>query len=205
MSSPWFFLIFGGALERQYPPVPVKSLPAADVIVVLGGGIGSSGVRTVYAELYSAADRGWQAARCYHAGKAPLILFSGLGEGAGMKQFLVDLGVPTDKILLESESKNTYENGVFTWEKLKAMNAKKVILVTSAWHMRRALMIFKSRGVEVVPSGSDYEALSLADGLTPGAIQYYLPNADALCKNSAVVKEYLGYWGYWLYLRVALK
>lgn len=38
-SSPWFLILFGGALERGFPPAKVESLPRADAIVVLGGGI----------------------------------------------------------------------------------------------------------------------------------------------------------------------
>jgi uncharacterized SAM-binding protein YcdF (DUF218 family) len=201
-SSPWFFVLLGGALERQYPPAPVEALPQADAIVVLGGGIASPTKLTRDAELSSGADRGWQAARCYHAGKAPLILFSGVAEGAGMRQFLMALGVPSTKILLETESKNTYENGVFTREKLKALKAKRVILVTSAWHMRRSMLTFKRLGVDVVPSAADYEALTARGNLTPRMQAYYLPSADCLNKSSAVLKEHIGYWAYRLYLSV---
>jgi len=201
-SSPWFLVLLGGALERRYPPAPVEALPRADAIVVLGGGLSSPTKGTRYAELSSGADRGWQAARCYHAGKAPLILFSGVAEGAGMRQFLVDLGVPAAKILLETESKNTYENGLFTREKLKSLKARRVILVTSAWHMRRAVLTFRRLGVEVIPSAADYEALTARGNMTPLMQAYYLPSADCLNKSSAVLKEHLGYWAYWLYLRV---
>ena len=199
-ASPWFLILFGGALESGYPPALVNALPRADAIVVLGGGLASPTAQTCYAELSSGADRGWHAARCYHAGKAPVILFSGVSEGPGMKQFLTDLGVPPAHIILESESKNTYENGLFTCEKLKAMKVKRVILVTSAWHLRRAMMTFKRMGVEVVPSGTDYEALTARGWLTSKMLAYYLPNADVLNKNSAVLKEHVGYWAYRLYL-----
>jgi uncharacterized SAM-binding protein YcdF (DUF218 family) len=200
-ASPWFFILLGGALERGFPPARVETLPRADAIVVLGGGIGAPTARTVYPELFSSADRGWQAARCYHAGKAPVILFSGMGEGAGMKQFLTDLGVPSAKIILEPESRNTFENGAFTKAKLKELKAKKVILVTSAWHLRRSVMTFSKLGVDVIPSGADYEALSLSAARTPRMLQYYLPDAWCLAMNSAMLKEHIGYWAYWCWLR----
>ena len=201
-SSPWFFILLGGALERGFPPAPVESLPRADAIVVLGGGIGAPTKLTRYPELFPAADRGWHAARCFHAGKAPVILFSGVGEGPGMKQFLTDLGVPPAKIILESESRNTYENGMFTRDKLKDMKAKKVILVTSAWHMRRSMMTFKRMGVDAIPAGTDYEALMTRGTLTPKMSTYYLPNADCLSKNSAMLKEHIGYWAYWCWMKM---
>ena len=201
-SSPWFFILLGGALERGFPPAPVESLSRADAIVVLGGGIGAPTKLTRYPELFPAADRGWHAARCYHAGKAPVILFSGVGEGPGMKQFLTDLGVPSAKIILESESRNTFENGMFTRDKLKDMKAKKVILVTSAWHMRRSVMTFKRMGVDVIPAGTDYEALLTGDTLTPKMLAYYLPNADCLARNAAMLKEHIGYWAYWCWMKM---
>ena len=202
-SSPWFLMLVGGGLERGYPPQPVQDLPQADVIVVLGGGLSSPTAMTLYPELSSGADRGWHAARCYHAGKAPVILFSGVAEGPGMKQFLTDLGVPPEKIILESESKNTYENSLFTREKLKDLQAKRVILVTSAWHLRRAMMTFKRMGMEVIPAGADYEAMAACGSTTPRMPAYYLPTADCLNKSSAVFKEHIGYWVYAAYLRIS--
>jgi len=201
-ASPGFLILFGGALERTCPPAKVDALPRADAIVVLGGGLASPTALTCYAELSSGADRGWHAARCYHAGKAPVILFSGVGEGPGMKEFLTDLGVPPSRIVLETKSKNTYENSLFTRDKLEAMKAKRIILVTSAWHMRRAMMTFKRMGVEVVPAGADYEALTASGCMTPRMSAYYLPNADCLNKSSAVLKEHIGYWAYRGYLLV---
>lgn len=201
-ASPWSFALVGGALERQYPSVNVATLPRADAIVVLGGGMGAATKQTFYPELYQGGDRGWQAARCFHAGKAPLVIFSGVGEGPGMRRFLMDLGVPAANIELETESKNTYENSLFTRKKLEKLKAKRVILVTSAWHMRRSVMTFKRMGVDVIPSGCDYEALVMREGLRPTMVLYYLPTPDVLAKNSAAIKEHLGYWAYWLYMRV---
>jgi len=204
-SSPWFYFILGGNLERQYPSTAVDSLQQADAIVVLGGGLGSPTPLTFYPELYPGADRGWHAARCFRAGKAPVVVFSGTAEGPGMRQFLVDLGVPKEKIIIESESKNTYENGVFTREKLKELKAHSIILVTSAWHLRRAIMAFQGMGIKVIPAGCDYEALSILGGPQPPLVLRYLPTPDFLMRNSMVCKEYIGYWAYWIYYRTTGK
>jgi uncharacterized SAM-binding protein YcdF (DUF218 family) len=132
-----------------------------------------------------------------------LILFSGVGEGPGMRRFLIDLKVPADKIVLETDSKNTYQNSLFTREKLKEIKAKRVLLVTSAWHMRRSLLVFKHMGVEAIPAATDYEALSTRGMLSPSCLTYYLPTADCLNKSSAVQKELIGYWAYRAYLIAA--
>lgn len=202
-SSPWFYIWFGGRLERLYPPSIVDGLPQADAIVVLGGGMGSPTPLTCYPELNSGADRGWHAARCFRAGKAPVVIFSGVGEDVGMKRFLTDLGVPATNIVLESESKNTYENSRFVVQKLRALRARKIILVTSAWHMRRAVLNFAAAKVDVVPAACDYEALSLKGWVTPSMQMYYLPTPDVLSRTTAVCKEYIGYWAYRLYFRFA--
>lgn len=195
-GSPWFSILLGVPLENYCPPGDVKTLPRSDAIVVLGGGIGAPTKYTPDPELFPAADRGWQAARCYKAGKAPMILFSGIGEGPGMKRFLMDLGVPEASILLESDSRNTYENAEFTQKKLKALKAKRVILVTSAWHMRRSVAVFKRFGVEVVPCGTDYESRYAKGSTSPKEMKFWLPSGDALSRNSFLIKEYIGYIAY---------
>lgn len=204
-STPAFFLLIGMPLEKRYPPTPVKEVPTADAIVVLGGGMTSPGTHLVHPELFSGGDRGWHAARCFHAKKAPYILFSGIAEGPGMKQFLLDLGVPRDSIILESYSKNTYENGTFTRDKLKELNAKRVILITSAWHLRRAEMTFRAMDVDVIPVGTDYEAYAECQRGSYKTPANYFPSANHLHRNSTTLKEYIGYWAYKSYLLVRRK
>ena len=197
-ASPWFYLLIFTPLENAYPPQPVESLPKADAIVVLGGCIApATPPATLTADLYSSADRGWQVARCYHAGKAPKVLFSGIGEGPGLEEFLLALGVPREAIILESDSRNTYENAKFTEMKLKELNAKRVILITSSWHMARSVAVFKRFGVEVIPCGCDYEAR--VTRATNPWWKLLGPNAESLSRNNYAFKEYLGRLAYWLY------
>ena len=199
-SSPWFYILIGTPLENLYPPQDVHSLPKADAIVVLGGGSGAAvPPHTLQPELFSAADRGWQAARCYKAGKAPVVLFSGVSEAPGMKSFLTDLGVPSKAIILEGASRNTFENASFTKKKLDELKANRVILVTSAWHMRRSVAVFKRFGVEVIPFGADYEARFSKGVRSPSKLSYWLPGPEILMSNSYIVKEYIGAVAYAIY------
>ena len=199
-SSPWFYILIGTPLENLYPPRDVHALPKADVIIVLGGGAGAAvPPHTLQPELFSAADRGWQAARCYKAGKAPYVLFSGVSEAPGMKAFLEDLGVPAKAIILEGASRNTYENAAFTKKKLAELKAKRVILVTSAWHMRRSVAVFKRFDVEVIPFGADYEARFAKGVRTPSKLSYWLPTPEILLNNSYILKEYIGAVAYAIY------
>ncbi len=68
-----------------------------------------------------------------------------------MKEFATKLVVPDERIISETESRNTRENALYTKKILKKINAQKVILVTSAFHMPRSYAVFKKIGVNAVP------------------------------------------------------
>ena len=101
---------------------------SADVILILGGGQHERPQRT--AELF-----------LQH--KAPRIIISGAGDNEINRQILIRAGVPAAAIEVESESANTRENAGFTLKLLRAEKVRSVILVTSWYHSRRALMTFK--------------------------------------------------------------
>jgi uncharacterized SAM-binding protein YcdF (DUF218 family) len=109
---------------------PVK----ADVIVVLGGGLGERPERA--AELFKEHD-------------APRIIVSGLGDCEINQRILLKAGVPAKAIQLEDKSRTTRENAEFTIELLRAENVHRVILVTSWYHSRRALACFEHYAPEI--------------------------------------------------------
>lgn len=195
-SSAGVYRLLGGAMERDFPPRPVAEVPAGDVIVVLGGGMAAPRGAAIYPEMYAAADRVWHAARLYHAGKAPLIVPSGYGERNAAVVLLRDLGVPAAAIRVENASYNTSGNARLTAALLRERGARRVILVTSAFHMRRALLLFRQAGIEAIPAATDHEALlSRALGLR-SLSRDLLPNPEMLNRNTYLVKEVLGYWTY---------
>ena len=195
-SSTPFYGWFGFSLERQYPPCRAEDLPKADAIVVLGGGMEWS--RDLpYPDMNGAADRLWHAARLYKAGKAPVVLPTGAWEDASSVPLLLDLGVPAAVIRAETASRNTAENARFTAELLARMGCgRRVLLVTSAWHMRRAQLLFERAGLEVIPAATDYEATIVHARPDRWSLQDWLPNPDALNRNTGILKEYVGYWVY---------
>ena len=187
--------IVGRPLERPYLATQaVESLPSADAVVVLGGGMGKCG-DMAYPDMYEAADRVWHAARLWKAGKAPLVVASGAGETAATVPLLLDLGVPRDAIVVDNESRNTYENSRFTERLLldragTATNAPpSVLLVTSAWHMPRACGNFSKTSLRVVPAAADFSA-------TNSRVRHWwdwiAPGADTLMRNNYFFKEWLG-------------
>jgi uncharacterized SAM-binding protein YcdF (DUF218 family) len=149
-------------------------------------------------DLENASDRVLHAARLYRAGKAPRVITSGgaipfLGgvtpESEAISELLQEWGVPESAILLETRSRNTYENAVETKKILENANLDTVLLVTSALHMRRALATFRTNGVNAIPAPTDIEAVNRQER----TIIDWLPNAGALETTTRVLKEYLGF------------
>ncbi len=194
----WFASTLAGVaalglpLERPYLAYEqVEALPEADAIVVLGGGVTKVPAR-VYPDLFEGADRVWHAARLYRAGKAPLVVVSGSNDLVSAVPLLLDLGVGREAIEVDDESRNTYENSRFT-ERLLAGTGKgkRVLLVTSAWHLPRALGNFSKTGLEVVPAPCDFSAHVAVAGAAHGW-DYLTPSADSLARFSYLAKEWMG-------------
>ncbi|MBK8509218.1 MAG: YdcF family protein [Candidatus Competibacteraceae bacterium] len=184
-------------LEQRYPPIPIENLPVADAIVVLGGATQSvRPPKRIYPDLDASADRIVHTARLFRAGKAPLIIASGGNlpsskradsEAAIMAELLQELGVPASAILPEMHSRTTRENFDYTLPILHRLGAHRILLVTSALHMPRALALFNSVDLEVTPAPTDFEAPR-----TTWRFQRWLPDARALNYSSRALKEYLG-------------
>jgi uncharacterized SAM-binding protein YcdF (DUF218 family) len=196
-STPAASLALRSHLESQYPDIPVAMLPLAGAIVVLGGTVTPPDAPGRVVDLGGGADRVWHAARLYKAGKAPLILLSGgsdpaytlMSESQAMQVFLRDLGVPESAMLLEQQSRNTRQNAENSARLLHERGCNRILLVTSALHMERALREFESQGLEVIPAVTDREA-----GEPPPIPWRYLPDADSLSASARALKELVGQW-----------
>ncbi len=179
-------------LEGGYT-IPDK--PEGDVIVVLGGGIrdGVPDLTGKGAPLEDALPRIVAAARLQKRLGLPVIasggtVFSRESEASVMKRFLVDLGVPEDKIIPESKSRDTYENALYTKEICEKMGFKRPILITSATHMRRAVMSFEKVGLPVTPFPSHFRVWERKRY----SWRDYLPSAGAIGNIYMALHEYLG-------------
>jgi len=102
------------------------------------------------------SDRLWQTIKLYHEGKVKKIIISGGAasffakdtiESVLLKNFLVKIGIPGSDIITEEQSRNTRENAVFTAEILKNLPHEKLLLITSASHIRRANRCFEKVGL----------------------------------------------------------
>jgi len=185
------------SLEKKFLPVPIDKSPTADAIVVLGGSIVGPDSPRIDIELTGSSDRILHAARLYRAGKAPIVIATGgamdsQSEAYAMKAQLTEWGVPKKNVIIETESLNTYRNAVNSKPLLDKRRVKRVLLVTSAIHMPRALATFRTLGINAIPSPTDY----LEVDRKKYEIKDFLPDIDGLGKTSLAVKEYLGLLAY---------
>lgn len=164
-----------------------------DAIVLLGGGIGSHG-QCHAVELMQGSDRVLKAAELWKIEKAKgrslKIYCTGGGVEFGTIPFLCELGVPTDVVEFSENPRNTAEEAAW----LVSSGVKRIALVTSAWHMKRARMLFERHGFEVVPIPADFEMTYVAE--PDVSIKEFFPSADGVMRNTAAMKEWIGLLGY---------
>ena len=202
-ATPVMTWIVGVPLEREFLAdgrVPtVESFPEADAIVLLGGSMGVDTNLSAYAEMWTSADRVWQAARLWKAGKAPKIIATGNGAKESTLGLLKEMGVKEECVEFV-DARNTEEEAkgvgevVFNAEKQRGREAEsKILLVTSAWHMKRARMMFEkyAQGVQVVCAPADFECTMAArNGWS------VVPDACTFTLNSVALHEWVGIVGY---------
>ncbi len=136
-------------------PLQVEARPqAADAIVVFAGGVGESGEAGG-----GYMERVTQAIALYRAGYAPRMVFSSgyvftLREAEVMKAVAVDNGVPASAIVLEEQATNTRENVTRTKQILDRHKWNRILLVSSPYHMRRAMLAWRKAApdISVVPT-----------------------------------------------------
>jgi uncharacterized SAM-binding protein YcdF (DUF218 family) len=184
----------------EKPPVALSTIAPADAAVLLTGvTINKRPHDRVY--LGQGADRFTHALWLYRAGKVRRIIISGglatLRPEPGMVPEAEDLatllklaGVPAQAILLEPRSHNTRENALFTKALLdQHPDIKSLVLVTSAFHERRALACFAKVGLAPVPFPADFRSTDPPSSLT----YWVVPSTDALTRWSSLLHEMVGY------------
>lgn len=202
-SNPLVGDAFLGSLEDDFQILSPESLPQADVIVVLGGVTSPAIAPRVAVEVGGAFDRLLHGIRLWRVGRAPVIVLSGgvitsltgsdMPEAERLRILAEEQGVDPAALLLESQSRNTRENAVFTAQILRQRGLQSIILVTSASHMRRAQAAFAKLGLATSPAPADVRVTP-----KPLTLVRLLPDADALRASSMAVKEYIGLVVYWL-------
>lgn len=193
-SSPYLLDVFAWRWNINFKPLPASAQYSC--VVVLGGFSGSDGNGS--GRFNEAADRFIQGMKLKVTGKASHILISsGNGnlmagsffEADWVKMQLKEFNFADSTILIENKSRNTIENAKFS-KALLLQNSLKppYLLVTSAFHMRRALMIFKKEGMDVIPYPCNYIA-----GKKIHSIVDLIPDTTILINWNVYMKEMIGY------------
>ena len=181
-----------GPLEGAYEP---PAHPEGDVIIMLGAGA-MPDVPDVdgYGALTSSpANRLLTAVRLQRRLNVPILVSGGQvyadsGKEAEIaRRWLLSLGVPEEDILVENRSLNTAQNAKYSAELMASRGLSRPILVTSAFHMKRAVLNFERAGVAVQPFPSDYM-------VSPNPVFHYnklRPQTEALLCNVTVLQETL--------------
>jgi uncharacterized SAM-binding protein YcdF (DUF218 family) len=110
-----------------------------------------------------------------------------------MRDFLRDQGINDGDLIVEDRSRSTDENAVECREVLARRRINKVILVTDASHMFRALRSFWKQGIAAVPSACAHHATQFPWGLFD-----FLPSANAVQNQQRTIHEWLGVAWYWV-------
>lgn len=167
--------------------------------IVLGG-IGDIDMRLKKINFSISGDRLFQTIPLYYKGRIKKLIFTG-GSGSiefpekkeaiYVKKYLESIQFPDSAIVIESNSKNTYENAVFTKKILDSLDIKgNFLLVTSAYHMPRSMAVFKKAGyTNITPY-----ITNRSSGQRRYTLDHLLvPNPDALFALQFLLHEWLGY------------
>lgn len=193
-------------LEERFPPY-AEGEPAPDGIVVLGGSFETSTTRareqiamneagerlTAFAGL--AAE--FPDARLVFSGGSAEMLIAHANEAETARLLLESLGVEKGRLALEDRSRNTWQNAAFTRELVEPMPGERWLLVTSAWHMPRAVGAFRAAGFDVVPFPVDYRTRGWSDAGRP-----FETISDGLRRVDLATREWIGLLAYRLTGRI---
>ncbi|RMG78676.1 MAG: YdcF family protein [Bacteroidetes bacterium] len=176
-----------------------------DIGIVLGGYTNSNIIpdhdRHNFNEFGS---RFFQALELYQTGKIRKLLLSGgsgslvssgFSEARQMADYLLRMGIPKEDLLLETQSRNTYENAVFSARLIREKYPEaRCLLITSAWHMRRSRGCFRRTGLRFTPFSVNF--LSERRRFLPDTL--LIPKPAGFFRWELIVKEWVGYVAYWL-------
>ena len=182
-------------LESDYELIKPSKVETADAVVVLSGMV--SAIKTkdgLDYEWGGGVDRFFTGIDLFNLNKAPTLIFTGgklpwsigVPEGEFLKKEAIKLGIPKKDILITENVENTDQEAKAI-KKLLSSDNPKVILVTSAFHMPRAQLVFEAAGINVIPSPVDF--MIGAGKLT---FMNFIPSASSFAATSFFVREIIG-------------
>lgn len=182
-------------LDGGYTYVPVETVEPVDAVIVLSGMLHAIAAAdgTFHYERNGSIDRFEKGLEYIQKGKAETLILTrgflpwskGRPEGEVLREMALARGIPENKIVLSDIAENTEQEAQAIAQLLR--EDQTAALVTSAFHLPRALRVFKAQGLTVVPHAVDIGGTG--SNFTPMDL---LPTAGALSQNSLFVREMIG-------------
>lgn len=193
VGNRWFSGWLTARVEGSVTLVAPAEVPSLEALFVLGGGTDVSPERP---QLSDAGDRVCAAAECWHAGRTKVVVVSGITIPGMQKAqslaqdtagILVALGVPAKAVRTLDTGRITREEVAAYGELVRKEGWTRIGLVTSAWHMPRALRLCRAQGLDPVPVSADRR------GGVPGWSPVWLvPDDVGVYRTRAVLHELAG-------------
>ncbi len=202
------FLPVGNALilplENRFAPPSANTMPSNVTGIILLGGFEDGWVTAGRdgLALNEAAERLTEGVRWAKRFPAAKVVFTGgvaefiashNGAAGPIGAYLADMGLVSDRIVLEPAARNTYENAVMTRDLVKPKPSDTWLLITSAYHMPRSIGTFRMVGFDVTAVPVDYRTRGVADLWRP-----FKRYPAGLSRIDVAVREWLGLFGYWI-------
>jgi uncharacterized SAM-binding protein YcdF (DUF218 family) len=191
-----------GGLESRYPAVPLAEVEAADAVVVLGGILGPRVGPGYVPNWTETAERFEAGVALVQSGKAGRLVFTGARmnrqdpaaptEGAELQRLALARGIAPDRIVVTRDISNTATEAAAVAGLMQAQGWKRVILVTTGWHMPRSAYLFAKAGVDFTPFPVDFRR----DRSRRVRGSDFVPKGEAWQLTETVLREYYGYWFY---------
>ncbi len=203
LTNPYLYNLSMGAW--QYPRETYKSSTRFDAAIVMGG---ISGFDPAHkrVQFLRGADRLFQAIHLYKQGRVDKIIFSGgsgyitrpeYKEGEILKPYIKEYGIPIEDFIVESNSRNTYDNAVFTSKLIRNNGIEgDLLLITSGFHMKRSLACFHKQGLFPKPYSADLYELSNKKGGGSSKLNLLIPDIMVLQNWKNFIHEIVGYYVY---------
>lgn len=194
-----------GALERPWLRHTLAQAPSADAVVVLGGGWRVSRPDFVGLDLKASVDRWITGVELCRQSKAPVLVIGGdplhpavegPPDSRQLHEWIQRWGFRDLECLSLGPVDTTRDEALRTRELVERRGWNRVLLVTSAFHMRRAMAVFEKAGVRVVPVACDFQIERFAG--EPGRWRPF-PDEEALITFTLWWHEQLGWWAYRLF------
>ena len=188
-------------LENIKSQSPLKD--KYDAVVVLSGMLDLNNSTKGKLEFGSAVDRVLEGYKQIKSGRANTMIISGgsgdlfdqsRSEAVYLKDFLISIGMKPEKIIVEADSRNTFENAVESEKIIREKGYNNILLITSAFHMLRAEGCFTGAGVKVDRLSVDYRA----NQNKAYDILDFVPSSSNLSSVSLVIHEAVGILIYWI-------